>query len=109
MLEYGILLGIVLGVIALYYVVAPKIKNEKIRTILAVVQEVVTAVEQTTHVPEEETPEEKEARHKEMKLRAMNSVKKIAEDLGIKVPSEALIDSAIEAAVWVLKATGKFQ
>jgi hypothetical protein len=44
-----------------------------------------------------------------MKLRAMNSVKKIVEDLGIKVPSEALIDSAIEAAVWVLKATGKFQ
>lgn len=109
MLEYGILLAIVIGVIALYYVIAPKVKNEKIRTVLAVVQEVVTAIEQTTNRPEDETPEQKEARHIEMKARALESVRTISRDLGIKVPSEALIDSAIEAAVWILKATGKFQ
>lgn len=109
MAEYGIMALVFVAVVALYYIIAPRIKGEKAMKIFAIAEQIVIAVKQTNPTPENETEEEKQARHELMKSQAMEALKQISNELGIKTVSDTFLDNAIEAAVWLMNQTGKFQ
>lgn len=110
MMEILMFLVVVLLVCAAGFLVVPFIKErggEKAGKVFAIAAEVVKAIDQEFKAPADETAEQKTIRQEIMKEEATQAVKEICESYNIQVPSDLILDKAVEAGVWAMKQTKK--